>query len=433
MKKIMSVLVAALCLFVCSGCQPKEESGSAVREPGAASQSRKAEEEHEEEKVELCINYDFEDSAKEVIRYLKDTGHETEFRLLVLPKDAVRREAKIAELRTEIMAGGGPDAFILPAPNPNWAEPEPQLFTNPEKSMYSNVFLALDKFVEGSQYVNLLNCNPVVMDAGVTEKGRFLLPLRYTYTVAVLEGGNYQDSEFSSWDELANCEESAVRSAFGSIMITSFFNTFSQIADYSAENLTVSEEELEAHLRQAKGLWESLTEDRPALLGFMDIAILGGLQSAETEQVLIPLNNSTGGITANIPVFAAINRNTKHPDGAFSFVELLLSDELQKNAGFFLEETGQFYCSTFSFGDVYALPVKDALLPEFSANLVGRLDEKLESDLQDISSRINYAGFYSDLDKDILELYSECQYAQEEQIAGIVDEACTTLRMKLAE
>ena len=113
--------------------------------------------------VVICADESFRENLKELISYLAATGNETEYELLVLPDDTEDREPELTRLRTEIMAGEGPDAFILDATIPGTVtdsgEPLEALFPNVEKSMYSHLFLDLEEMVQNSEIIELENCN----------------------------------------------------------------------------------------------------------------------------------------------------------------------------------------------------------------------------------------------------------------------------------
>ena len=170
MKKL--ALLLTVCLLAWSafaGCQtqdtpqPPEPSGS---EASASSTAQ------EGDPVVLCIEDSFEQDAYELENYLKATGVETEYEFLVLPNNTEDRETELTRLRTEIMAGEGPDAFILDATVPGTVtdsgEPLEALFPNVEKSMYSHLFLDLEDMAQSSEIIDLESCNQTVMDVGVT-------------------------------------------------------------------------------------------------------------------------------------------------------------------------------------------------------------------------------------------------------------------------
>ena len=116
MKKI--ALLMTICMLAwgtLAGCQreqaptPQEPTSSTVQTSSGVS---------EEDPVVICIEDYFEQDAYELENYLLAKGVETDYEFLVLPNNTEDREPELTRLRTEIMAGEGPDAFILNATIP---------------------------------------------------------------------------------------------------------------------------------------------------------------------------------------------------------------------------------------------------------------------------------------------------------------------------
>ena len=99
MKKLIVLLAAAVLLAAVPACQDSGNSGP-VGDTAETS-------------VVLCIEEQYRQYFKELIDYLSAIGNETTYQLLVLPTGAEKRESELTRLRAEIMAGGGPDVFIL--------------------------------------------------------------------------------------------------------------------------------------------------------------------------------------------------------------------------------------------------------------------------------------------------------------------------------
>ena len=213
MKKLALLLtVCLLARSTLAGCQPQETPPPQESEGSAVSASSTAQ---EGDPVVLCIEDSFEQDAYELENYLKATGVETEYELLVLPNHTEDRETELTRLRSHDMAGEGPDAFILDATVPGTVtdsgEPLEALFPNVEKSMYSHLFLDLEDMAQSSEIIDLESCNQTVMDVGVTGEGRFLLPLTYTFSWLILDPSILSDPAyvFTSLDELLQSDEEA--------------------------------------------------------------------------------------------------------------------------------------------------------------------------------------------------------------------------------
>lgn len=109
------------------------------------------------------------DGVPELEDYLRYYGiADGNFVIEVLPANKAEREVRLAALRTEIMAGGGPDVFLIRCDVPNriindWnflenEHPEEStlyrepLFPDVTAAMNNSFFLPLDKYLEKAKY-----------------------------------------------------------------------------------------------------------------------------------------------------------------------------------------------------------------------------------------------------------------------------------------
>lgn len=445
MKKL--ALLLTVCLLAWSalaGCQTQETPQPPEPSGSEASASSTAQ---EGDPVVLCIEDSFEQDAYELENYLKATGVETEYEFLVLPDNTEDRETELTRLRTEIMAGEGPDAFILNATIPGYVtdlstmEPTEALFPNVEKSMYSHLFLDVEEMVQNSETIDLANCNPTVMDVGVTSGGRFLLPLTYTFSVHIFDTAHLNDPNFTftSLEELLQSDEESLKGtlAWGSFRL--FPDCLGLLADYTGQNLLVTQDALQQAIEQADALsafQDEAYSQSPALYQgggrFISANHLMSLAREETEYAVLPIPNPQGGVTVAVTFYAAINANAAHPQEAFDFIELLYSPELVTQQGF--EVNGMHYGTMFDYGDngFLAIPVKDRLLLQYAEDS-GLLPGTLAS-FQGALDRIDSAKVYSDLDLDIYNLYETWHFERpEESLEELVDRTVSTMEMTLAE
>ena len=442
MKKL--ALLLTVCLLAWSalaGCQTQETPQPPEPSGYEASASSTAQ---EGDPVVLCIEDSFEQDAYELENYLKATGVETEYEFLVLPNNTEDRETELTRLRTEIMAGEGPDAFILDATVPGTVtdsgEPLEALFPNVEKSMYSHLFLDLEDMAQSSEIIDLESCNQTVMDVGVTGEGRFLLPLTYTFSGLILDPSILSDPAyvFTTLDELLQSDEEALKGimAWGTFRL--FPDCLGLLADYTDQNLLVTQDSLQQAIEQAdafSAFQDETYSQSPALYqGGRTIGAnhLMSLAREETEYAVLPIPNPQGGVTAAVTFYAAINANAAYPQEAFDFIELLYSEELFTEQGF--EVNGMHYGTMFDYGDngSLAIPVKDGVLLQYAEDS-GLLPGTLAS-FQGALDRIDSAKVYSDLDTAVYNLYETWRYDRpEETLEELVDRTVSTMEMTLAE
>lgn len=431
-QRIILFFMLAALLIPFSGCQtvsPETDSTAASNTSVYTGQWLEA-----GQPLTVCIDAAFQESAKNLVSALKEVqSGAPQVEWVVIPKDAALAEAKIAEIRTQIMTGGGPDLFLVRCTDPNWSETVPVLFPNPEKTMYSHVFLPLDGLLASAQYANPEALNQTLLASGKTEEGQMLLPIAYTYYLTAYHTADLNDPDNIpvTWQELTECQEPAVLQTFSSVLFMTFFNAFGSLADYSQEMPAISEAELLSRVKEGVSItkkgWESSDAPEAIAYGFLDYPLLRKLNRQE-ENTLCPLGNADGGITANVTMFAAINRNTEQPENAFSLLDLLLSDEIVRGSGFVGITDGTEKWVDFTL-TARGVSINDVLLQE----QCGLSDADFAA-LQSLTSQITAVRFWSDFDSELLKMYSNCRFAENETaMQAVISQTYDALQMALAE
>lgn len=458
-KRLTAFLIACMLVGVSlTGCQGKADSGDSVKNAGedthedAEAKSGEGTEEEgtkdafdvrdlqpEGEVLKVCVDACFKTSAQNLVEACRRLYEGMQIELVVIPKNETEAEARISQLRTEIMAGEGPDVFIVRCIDPLWVEQSPVLFDNPEKMMYSQVFLPLDEYMSQARYMNLEDMNEAVMNAGKTDEGQVILPLWYQYYLAVFSADDLQEQVPQTWEELMECKDPAIMKQIASCLSLRFYSLFGRIADYQAENLLISEKELTELIREAAAYtqqgWTIESSADTAASGHLDETIFGELKKdKEQEHAFLVLPNTDGGITANVTMFAAVNRNTEQPAAAFTLLDLLCSDEVVNGSGFVFEEDGieKYYGNRVEFVTTAngGMPLNNSIFEKQCSGL----SEKDAASMRELNDRITTARFFSTLDNDLVDLYSKCwQLQDEEELENAVSQAYDAIRMTLAE
>lgn len=330
-KKIMMAISLGISIFACAGCDGKKTTE--VKE--------------NKDTLKICVESYFEQDMKILIDAWEYFNKGLKAELIVIPENRDEAEIKVSEIRTEILAGGGPDVFLMYNRDPLiWLdEPTPSLFPNPEKAMHTGVFLPLDNYMENARYYNPEYYNQIIMEAGKTEEGQCLLPLTYEYRVCYLE--EHQENPIQmplpSWESLV-LGEAGIPSTMLRFVNYSFFDLLGEYADYENKKLLISEEELYEYVREAID-YGKLAENGPEAEGMVwaeEVLASSFLDnttfSTQNPNSLLALPNRDGGINANISSYVGINKNTTKPSQAFSFLDLLLSDEIMTYSGFGLRK-----------------------------------------------------------------------------------------------
>lgn len=218
--------------------------------------------------------------VRQVIKDFQSDHPGVEVTLDVLPTDSAQRELVLKQLRTKIMAGKGPDVYLLPSCNScryaptAWrpseyltlpAQVEP-LFLDPIRAMYSGVFMDISRFYDSDTGLHTEELQPDVMEAGTLGGGRYLVPLRYDLPVLYVDVEGVQalglESEFleGSWKNLADIALKLGNPLFANSAKPDFcklggaFTLLPIALDYDSGTVTLSKGELASFLTQYRAL-----------------------------------------------------------------------------------------------------------------------------------------------------------------------------------
>lgn len=499
MKKALLILLA-LCLLcgLFAGCENGKDDGQSASggesggEPKPEMTLAPAAEEPEPEdsdtvRVLIDLQYAQERwvegtpariSDYNIRKAMQQAGWDGEFAFEFLPaKGGEERTNALQRMRIEIMAGAGPDVFILASTETAYG-PEP-LFRYPEQMMDRNTFLPLDDAIKNAKYMEWDKFIPQVMEAGRNEEGQQILPLCYSIPVTLFkaEEVQHEHSPSMTFQDLADSSDPALRlaAAFSRVMVSErqggimdyaparwrLEGVFPRLADYDTEELVFTRDELLDVINtqlELGDLWDS--PDRPAafqerLRGEMsetgesqDPYYEGisnpsqGSSEEDRSYTMIPLYNTRGGCTAVVPCYAAINRNTQHPEEAFLLLDYIMSKECMQTS---------FYEKIFTFG----LPVhRELLQPEEKVPGVGSMlydmNQENYEELQSLLESVTGARFRDMLDlqmeelrmeagiKHFLDTHDDPQWDDmreyyKDSIEDMVDESCRLMKMMLGE
>lgn len=367
----------------------------------------------------------------QILSFAKYLHEGYDVKLEVLPDSYAERNAELSRIRTEIMAGGGPDAFVLPADEPgvylNDGNSREVLFTNVEKAMRTGIFLPMDDLLAQSEHLYMEDHYEVIMDAGKTEMGQVVLPLAFSCSVYFVNESFVQDpeKEYSTWDDILNCPDENLTSFIMSRKYDWFDGFYTQMADYDAVELLVSPEEISHDLLKLDGIPMQADVSEMAF-AFEQAFSEGAMQTAPLDDLyVLPVPNKEDGLTATITAYAAINRNTEYAQEVFQFIELLYDDVIQNGQG--AERDGHHYYQdnrpSLVVGCVNGISTGKKAYPEQQTELIEKM-----------VSRVNCVRFASDLDSVIIESCDAMIFGDtEEEFLETTEDVCAEMEMILAE
>ena len=383
-----------------------------------------------------------ESAMGEFLAEVERRGGPVDVEIETLPtvgEDEAARDAAITRLRTEIMAGGGPDVFIV-AKAHDWDEKtnsviNTSLFLMPEKSKELGLFYPLDDYIANAQFMEWDKLTPVVMEAGRGEQGQAILPMTYQLPLTYFRqaDADHTPSAALTWQDMLSGDDPILEiGALGALRQWGSMASpvVGRLADVEENQLLFTEEELRTRIQEWIGLEQADREGKyqePAHFssvlrkyfdrtGNVGAAVIPDLQTSMENGPLeplamVPVYSDDGGITVNIDVYGAINANTRRPDDAFFILDLLLSAYGQQQTRLF----GGF------LGD--GVPTYEGVLSPEMPSSVGNYSLTAENYAAFCAVRkaITGAHFTGTLDHEILRLYRACSRIQQGLAEGDAD------------
>ncbi len=228
----------------------------------------------------------------------------TEVQLEVLPAEDGSYQAALTRMRTEIMAGGGPDVCYLSGfGGCEDSLPTDTLFPNPEHAMASGFFLSLDRYMEEAQFMEPEKLLDSVMEAGRYEGAQYILPMFYRLPMGVLLREAGPEDLPSGWDEAAASQEEDIQRMYALAAASSVPGfreiAFGRIADNVGEELLLDKDTLFQRTREALSLYEKfpgqlIYEENNAhywSLDYLEYVELSGGASGGGGRLTIPGGN----------------------------------------------------------------------------------------------------------------------------------------------
>ena len=295
----------------------------------------------------------------------------------ILPTDQNERKIRLQKLRTELMAGDGPDVFLLPSGSVRDTEKDAlrdPLFSDVEMAMKNLYFADLSEYYDADEDLKKEELQQDVMNAGVLDGARYVLPMGFhmpvvCYNPANLEQGGLTEEDLNA--PLGEFLEAALESGNARTQRSAIAHPNSMLAlfqplfDYETERLLLDRETVDAICQLRKQL-DAASADLPPLQGYttglgfyltgfhfslekVDSYFMGNLyfapellglgQVTGVDVKVTPLRTMSGEVAAEVTYYGAVSANCANPEAAYEFLRAFLSAEVQHQTGIGSEST----------------------------------------------------------------------------------------------
>ncbi len=288
-----------------------------------------------------------------------------------MPIGIEARELWKQQMRTEVLAGNGPDIFLMCAGTRSSEEGgvhrlvwDNGLFLDPAQAMRGGLFYDISSFYDADKALSTETLDDAVMSAGVMGNARYILPLRYDIPVVCLNQAALDASgldiekmaeSFSAYcGELAALNDSLWMRRMLPSGIEGAQYAFSVLLDYDKGGIAVSAQEVADYIAlryQMLTLSDGQGRDVDTnIAGYISdgtvipdgqrlVLYAGGMAEAMElaaaakaegrELAMFPLGAMDGKLTASIPWWGAVYANSEHPELAYDVLRMFLMEDSQ--------------------------------------------------------------------------------------------------------
>lgn len=330
--------------------------------------SRKEETQEGERTLWVITEETVQDGMNSIARrvadqFIEQQGNVT-VKLDVLPNSQEERTAYLAQIEKQAEEGNGPDVYLLPINDVLTVEhPEvytycriTPLFPDVEQAMHQGKFQDIGPYYEVDSQLEKDALAEKVMDSGIVNGRRYVIPLRYNLPVLYCSQELLQEQNvdtaifqagFDRWME--NAVEKGDRILACGAEYPSLY-VFGEILDYNQKKVLLSTEDVENYFslfrnveslvgsqyvhRSAPSLESSILGGvmlYPATVGklnqAMDYAAISTMEGRQFS--MVPVRATSGEIVATVTYYAAVDAQCRTPELAYSFIRQFLSEDAQ--------------------------------------------------------------------------------------------------------
>lgn len=251
--------------------------------------------------------------AQMIAERMEESYENLTIQLDILPTDAQEREILLKQLRAQIMAGKGPDVYLLPTGSQlksdygystllrksRYIQITP-LFSDVAQAMRNGIFADIQALYDDDSELGTESLKTEIVNAGTLDGARYVLPLRFT--IPVLVAASEDLPEFGLAPELLNSSITTLvdealawetpAMAVG-LRLPNDLSLLPRLYDYENSKMLLTAEEIADYLRQYQAWAAVSTEATQTLLQewenqslARDLTILPGMTPEEAISIL---------------------------------------------------------------------------------------------------------------------------------------------------
>lgn len=315
-----------------------------------------------------------------LIREFQSNHPEVEIEFERIPTEKEAQETMLGRIQTATMAGRGPDVFLPATPYarstisndnvPLYTEASSGLvFKDVQQAMRNGLFMDLSKYYDADEELGKEALVPAVMEAGVYDGRRYVLPLRFDLPIAYVDKTQFEAAGYSLdvFDSgllglmeavAASGDQQMAKSCYiANIIRWSVFNFFPNFLDYENQKVLLTADELSGFINTHQKIrtlmgtkhtlvdyWSWLTyfligshwSDADSMQLCRMENIICDVVISEAEGIdlsIIPLRAADGTLIADVTYYGAVGAGCDEPELAYEFLREFLLEDSQWESG----------------------------------------------------------------------------------------------------
>lgn len=372
-------------------------------------------------------------------RFLEGVDSGIEVRIQRLPDDKAEREIEIQKLRTEIMAGKGPDVYLIDG-GEEYGEEFLPLLENPYQTMQSGALAPLDALMEEDSYWEDDTYSDVILKAGQYDGHQYILPMSVSYYVLSRETDMEEMTEdtLGEWLEQArNSQDIRLKTAFWSSLWAQSARWMQPAVDYERGEVLFNKEKWIKFSDQYFQFHIDVGEEVHETGNWYNFEMLSSaVFSDKTSPIdLQVVPDLEGRKMASIQTYGAVGMSSDLKQEAYDFLMLFLNDRSQKDSREH-SEGSMILPQIYGYFDAAFIPVQESA---FEAWMHYPPDEELEKMLQSFHE-LDGAYFLTKAERELFEGVYEIEiqstypdYDWNPALAKLADSIWNTYKMMVSE
>lgn len=387
-RKTIAVVLAvlSLCALLLSGCQRNPGGSGTTEQTGAMSETAENTTAITEsvELPEETVNSDSGDTfwivmdntpgmipvVKPMIETFQLDHPEVQIKLQVIPtyyfqSDKDKRDAVLQEIRTAMAEGNGPDVFLLPAAQ----DKGELLFADVNLAMRDGAFADISTYYDADTELEKEGLNTKVLDAGVVDGARYVLPLRYDMPVLYVDTNQLTKEDCATemlggtigelYDAVlasGNPKLATAATVTDTAMRLFSLNFYPELIDYDAGEILLTAEDMVPLLQSIQNARAAEQTDKRQYqnpptdeyvagedseywnsiscyyIGGMDDLLSYGIFTCAhvaAGLTMLPVTAVDGSVVADVTYYGAVSADSKNPELAYEFLRWFLTEEGQ--------------------------------------------------------------------------------------------------------